>query len=160
MSKRASNGEVVIYTDGGCRPNPGAGGWAAVLMYGDVRKELSGGEPETTNNRMELTAAVRALEALRRRCEVTLHTDSQYLQKGVTSWMASWKRRGWKRSGGGLKNVDLWKALDVLTQKHEIRWRWVKGHAGNLENERCDELVGAEIDKLDALTLTGDIPRE
>jgi ribonuclease HI len=132
---------VIIYTDGGCRPNPGLGGWGAVLIHGSHIKELSGAEPETTNNRMELTAAVSALEALKRHCRVVLHTDSEYLQKGITQWMPSWKRNGWKRREGAVKNVDLWQELDRLTQLHEVEWRWVKGHAGNAYNERCDELA-------------------
>jgi ribonuclease HI len=136
---------VVIYTDGGCMPNPGAGGWAAVLRYGDHIREISGYDPETTNNRMELTAAVEALKALKRPCEVELYTDSQYLQRGVTEWMPSWKKRGWVRKSGPVKNEDLWKALDRLVQKHDVQWRWVRGHAGNEMNERCDELASQEI---------------
>lgn len=139
---------VDIYTDGGCRPNPGTGGWGVVMLYGDKCKELSGGEPNTTNNRMELTAAVRALEALKRPCKVTLHTDSQYLRNGVTSWMKTWKRNGWRSTSGAVKNRDLWEALDTLLQKHDVHWRWVAGHSGHIHNERCDELASAAIDRL------------
>jgi ribonuclease HI len=137
--------KVEIYTDGGCQPNPGKGGWAAVLLYRDKRRELSGAEHNTTNNRMELTAAVRALEALKRPCDVVLHTDSEYLKNGITAWMPSWKRHGWKRKDGALKNVDLWRRLDELAATHRIEWRWVKGHAGHALNERCDELAAAAI---------------
>jgi ribonuclease HI len=141
---------VIIYTDGGCRPNPGLGGWGAVLMHGNHRKELSGAEADTTNNRMELTAAVAALEALKRNCRVVLHTDSEYLQKGVTEWMPAWKRNGWKRKVGAVKNLDLWQKLDRLVQEHEVKWHWVKGHAGNLYNERCDELATEAMARLAA----------
>ena len=136
---------VVIYTDGGCDPNPGVGAWAAVLIRGDLRKELSGGESESTNNRMELTAAIRAIEALTRPCRVVLHTDSEYLRKGITVWMHAWKRNNWRRKRGEVKNIELWKRLDELVQVHEIDWAWVPGHSGIVENERCDEMVGEEI---------------
>lgn len=136
---------VTIYTDGGCAPNPGKGGWGAVLIAGEARREMSGGEPNTTNNRMELTAAVAALEALKRPCRVTLYTDSEYVQKGITAWLPQWKRNNWKRKGGPVKNADLWQALDAAVQRHQIDWRWVKGHAGHPENERCDELASAAI---------------
>ena len=139
---------VVIYTDGACDPNPGPGGWAAILMYKERAKELSGGERNTTNNRMELTAAIKALEALKRPCTVALHTDSQYLQRGITEWLPSWKRRGWVRGSGTVKNLDLWKALDALTQKHDVQWRWVPGHAGHTHNERCDTLARDAIQRL------------
>jgi ribonuclease HI len=132
---------VVVYTDGGCSPNPGAGGWGAVLMYGDNVKELCGGEPNTTNNRMELTAAVEALRTLKRPCAVDVYTDSQYLRNGITSWLPAWKRRNWQRKSGALKNVDLWKTLDALTTRHDVRWHWVRGHAGDALNERCDALA-------------------
>lgn len=137
--------QVTIYTDGGCDPNPGIGGWGAVLLYDGHRKELSGGEPETTNNRMELTAAVEALRSLKRPCRVELHTDSEYLQKGITQWLPSWKRKNWRRKGGPVKNVDLWKELDALANAHTVEWAWVRGHTGIAENERCDELATAEI---------------
>jgi len=146
-----SRDAVTIYTDGGCDPNPGIGGWAAILECKGRTKELSGGERDSTNNRMELTAAIRALEALKRPCLVDLHTDSEYLQKGITEWLPGWKRRDWKRKGGELKNIDLWKRLDGLSAVHEFRWRWVRGHAGDPSNERCDELAGAEIARLRGL---------
>ena len=136
---------VEIYTDGGCQPNPGTGGWAAIMLYGGKEKELSGAEPNTTNNRMELTAAVRALEALKRPCHVVLHTDSEYLKNGVSTWIHGWKKNGWKRKEGALKNVDLWQRLDELASKHKIEWRWVRGHAGHDLNERCDVLAGQAI---------------
>ena len=139
---------VTIYTDGGCDPNPGVGGWAAVLLHGKVVKELSGGVTASTNNRMELTAAIRALEALKEPCKVEVYTDSQYVQRGITEWLPGWKRRGWRRRGGAIKNLDLWQALDALRGKHEVKWRWVRGHDGNQYNERCDELAGQEIRKL------------
>jgi ribonuclease HI len=142
--------KVEIYTDGGCQPNPGTGGWAAILLYGDTEKELSGGEPNTTNNRMELTAAVRALEALKRPCHVVLHTDSEYLKNGVSTWIHGWKKNGWKRKEGALKNIDLWQRLDELIAKHKIEWRWVRGHAGHELNERCDVLAGQAIAALKA----------
>ena len=141
-------GPVEIYTDGGCEPNPGTGGWGAILRFGDKQKELSGGQHDTTNNRMELTAAVRALEALKRPSDVVLYTDSQYVKNGIVSWIANWKQRGWKRKDGPLKNVDLWKELDALNQAHNIQWRWLKGHAGHPLNERCDELATEAIERL------------
>lgn len=141
--------EVTIYTDGGCEGNPGPGGWGAVLMAGPHRLEISGGAPATTNNRMELTAAISALERLKEPCRVVLHTDSQYLRDGVTKWIHGWKRKGWVTSSRQpVKNVDLWKALDAATTKHQIDWRWVKGHAGNAGNERCDGLASAAIAKV------------
>jgi ribonuclease HI len=142
------NGGVVVYTDGGCVPNPGVGGWAAVLVFGEQVKEISGGEPDSTNNRMELTAAIRALETLKRPCKVALYTDSKYVQQGITAWMPGWKKKGWKRKTGVIKNVELWRRLDELNGIHAVRWKWVKGHAGVALNERCDELVGMEIEQL------------
>jgi len=139
---------VEIYTDGGCEPNPGTGGWGAILRFGDKQKELSGGQHDTTNNRMELTAAVRALEALKRPTDVVLYTDSKYVKNGIVSWIANWKKRGWKRKDGPLKNVDLWKELDELNQAHNVQWRWLKGHAGHPLNERCDELASEAIERL------------
>ena len=136
---------VTIYTDGGCDPNPGVGGWAAVLLWKDNRKELSGGERATTNNRMELTAAIQALESLKRPCRVELYTDSQYVKNGITTWMPAWKARQWRRKGGAVKNVDLWKRLDAAADRHAIEWKWVRGHMGVEENERCDQLAGEEI---------------
>jgi ribonuclease HI len=141
--------EITIYTDGGADPNPGAGGWAAVLLdraSGKVR-ELSGGEPVATNNRMELTAAIRALEALTRRCRVNLFTDSLYLRKGITEWLPGWIARGWRRKDGVLQNEDLWQRLAELIREHDIRWDWIKGHAGNRWNERADQLATLEIRK-------------
>ena len=140
--------KVIIYTDGGCVPNPGVGGWGAVLMSGGHRKELSGGELDSTNNRMELTAAIEALRALKRPCAVELHTDSQYVMKGITEWIAGWKKRGWRSKTGEVKNVDLWQALDAEVQRHDITWGWVRGHTGVEENERCDQLAEAEIARL------------
>jgi len=137
----SNNETVIIYTDGGCEPNPGLGGWGVVMQYKGTLKELSGCEAVTTNNRMELTAAVKALEALRRSCKIMLYTDSQYLQKGVTTWMVNWKRNNWRRKGGPVKNIDLWKKLDELIKDHKVEWHWVRGHSGNPMNERCDVLA-------------------
>lgn len=136
---------MVIYTDGGCVPNPGVGGWGAILLYKGRQRELSGGEPQSTNNRMELTAAIEALRALNRPCTVELHTDSQYLKRGITEWLPTWKRRNWRGTAGPVKNRDLWEALDHEIQRHEVRWAWVRGHAGHHYNERCDELAEAAI---------------
>ena len=133
---------VEIFTDGACSGNPGPGGWGAILRYGDTEKELSGGEAETTNNRMELTAAIEALNALKRPCQIVLTTDSTYVKDGITSWIDGWKKRGWKNSQKKpVKNEDLWKALDEARSRHTVEWEWVKGHAGHAENERCDELA-------------------
>lgn len=137
---------VIIYTDGACSGNPGPGGWAALLRSGKHLKEISGGEDKTTNNRMELTAAIEALRALNKPCRVLLYTDSEYVQRGVTEWMAGWKRRGWQRKEGPLKNVDLWRSLDELLNVHMVEWQWVKGHAGQPENERVDQLARQEIE--------------
>ena len=139
--------EVMIYTDGGADPNPGTGGWAAILIDPATAKakELSGGEPRTTNNRMELTAAIRALEALKQPCRVHLFTDSQYLRKGITQWMPGWIARGWKRKDGELQNEDLWRRLSELVREHEIDWKWVKGHASNRYNNRADQLATEAI---------------
>ena len=134
--------KVSIWTDGACSGNPGPGGWGAILSYGDKSKELCGGEADTTNNRMELSAAIFALEALTRPCEVDLHTDSQYLRGGVTGWIHNWKRNGWRTADKKpVKNDDLWRRLDAAQERHEIDWRWVKGHAGDAMNERADELA-------------------
>ena len=133
---------VVIFTDGACSGNPGPGGWAAILTYGERCKELSGGEPETTNNRMELMAAISALEALNRPSRVELHTDSNYLRDGITKWIHGWKRNGWRTADKKpVKNAELWQRLDAARAGHEINWHWVKGHAGHPENERADELA-------------------
>ncbi len=134
--------DVVIYTDGACSRNPGPGGWGALLIYGGERKELKGGEAETTNNRMELLAAIRALEALNRRCRVDLHTDSNYLRHGITEWITKWKRNGWKTANRKpVKNDDLWQRLDELQAGQDVDWHWVKGHAGDEGNERADQLA-------------------
>lgn len=141
--------QVVIHTDGGCEGNPGVGGWAAVLRYGAQTREISGGEIVTTNNRMELTAAIRALQTLREPCSVEMFTDSQYLRKGITEWIDAWKARGWKtKDKQPVKNVDLWQQLDVAAAKHRIEWKWLKGHAGHQDNERCDVLAAAEMAKI------------
>jgi len=132
---------VTIYTDGACEPNPGPGGWAAILRAGGSERVLSGSEWQTTNNRMELTAALSALQALQEPCAVDLYTDSEYLQKGITEWMPAWKQKNWKRKGGRLANVDLWQALDAVLEQHEIHWHWVRGHAGHALNERVDRLA-------------------
>ena len=132
---------VTIYTDGSCEPNPGPGGWAALLRYAGHEKEISGGEPQTTNNRMELTAAVCALQALNRPCRVNFYTDSEYLRRGITEWLPVWKARNWRRKEGALANVDLWQALNEAMQSHKIEWHWVKSHAGQPENERVDRLA-------------------
>jgi ribonuclease HI len=134
--------KVVIYTDGACSGNPGPGGWGAVLISGPHEREISGGELATTNNRMELMAAIQALEALKRPCRVELHTDSQYLRTGITEWLAGWKARGWKTAAKApVKNEDLWRRLDEARARHDVVWRWVKGHAGHELNERADALA-------------------
>jgi ribonuclease HI len=142
--------EVVdIYTDGACKGNPGVGGWGALLMSGGHARELFGGEPLTTNNRMELIAVIRALEALKRRCRVRLHTDSKYVQQGICEWIHSWKKRGWKTAGKKpVKNEDLWRRLDELAGRHDIEWLWVKGHAGHEGNERADRLANRGVDSV------------
>ncbi len=133
--------KVTIYTDGACSGNPGPGGWGAILRFGRHERELSGGEKDTTNNRMELRAALEALRALTEPCQVTLYTDSEYLKKGITEWLPNWKRRNWRRKGGKLANVDLWMKLDEEIGRHEVHWRWVRGHSGNVMNERVDKLA-------------------
>ena len=133
---------VVIFTDGACSGNPGPGGWGAILMFGEKRKELCGGDPATTNNRMELMGAIQALEALTKPCKVELTTDSQYVIKGVSEWIHAWKRRGWLTADKKpVKNDDLWRRLDEARLRHEVQWKWVKGHTGNEHNERADELA-------------------
>ena len=140
-----------IVTDGDCRGNPGPGGWGALLRFGGEEKTLFGGEQDTTNNRMELTAVIEALGALKRPCDVTLTSDSTYVLKGIQEWMPNWKKRGWKTAGKKpVKNVDLWKKLDVLIVEHKIDWRWVKGHSGHPENELADQLANQGIDELQA----------
>lgn len=138
--------KVEIFTDGACKGNPGPGGWGALLIAGEHRKELFGGEPNTTNNRMELRAVIEALSVLKRPCEIIVHTDSQYVQKGISEWIHGWKARGWKTaSKEPVKNVDLWQALDSARSKHTIEWRWVKGHAGHVGNERADALANLGV---------------
>ena len=137
---------VEIYSDGACRGNPGPGGWGALLRFRNAEKELWGGEAQTTNNRMELTAVIRALEALERPSRVRVVTDSQYVQKGISEWLPSWKRRGWRTADKKpVKNDDLWKQLDELNSRHQVEWQWVKGHAGHPENERADALANKGI---------------
>ena len=143
-----SDDVVEIYTDGACSGNPGPGGWGAVLRYKGNEKELYGGEAATTNNRMELKAVIRALEALKRPSRVRLYTDSLYVQKGISQWIHSWKRKGWKTADRKpVKNDDLWRELDALAARHQVEWHWVKGHAGHPENERADALANKGIDK-------------
>jgi len=135
---------VDVWTDGACSGNPGPGGWGAILSYGGVEKELSGGEAQTTNNRMELMAAIAALEALKRPCTVALHTDSQYLRQGITGWIHGWKKNGWRTADRKpVKNAELWQRLDAALGQHKIEWKWVKGHAGHPDNERADALARA-----------------
>lgn len=141
-----SEGFVEIYSDGACRGNPGPGGWGVLLRYDGREKELWGGDAATTNNRMELMAAIRALEALKRRSRVRLYTDSLYVMKGISAWIGDWKRRGWRTADKKpVKNEDLWRRLDELAAKHDIEWRWVRGHAGHPENERADQLANRGI---------------
>jgi len=138
--------EVVIYTDGACKGNPGRGGWGAWLRSGTQEKELWGGEALTTNNRMELTAPIEALASLKRRCNVVLYTDSEYVRNGISTWIHGWKQRGWKTADNKpVKNVDLWQRLDQLSQQHHVSWRWVKGHAGDPGNERADALANRGV---------------
>ncbi|NLE93637.1 MAG: ribonuclease HI [Chloroflexi bacterium] len=140
--------EVTIYSDGACWGNPGPGGWAAILISGTKKKEISGAQPQTTNNRMEITAALEALRALRKPSVVHIFTDSSYLVNAATTWMPGWKARGWRRKEGVLLNADLWQELDEVMSKHQIQWTWVKGHAGNRYNERADALANEAIRKL------------
>ncbi|KAA3627195.1 MAG: ribonuclease HI [Proteobacteria bacterium] len=143
---------IELYTDGACRGNPGPGGWGAVLRLNQHEKELYGGESETTNNRMELMAAIAGLEALKRPCQVHITTDSQYVMKGITEWLANWKRRGWKTAAKQpVKNVDLWQRLDAALAPHQVTWEWVRGHTGHPENERADALANRGIDELIAV---------
>ena len=145
----ATEEKVEIFTDGACRGNPGPGGWGAILRLGSKEKELWGGERETTNNRMELTAAIRALAALKRPVAAIVHTDSQYVLKGISEWIHGWKRNGWKTADRKpVKNADLWQQLDAVTRQHRLEWVWVRGHTGHLENERADALANRGIDEL------------
>ena len=139
---------VELFTDGGCRGNPGPGGWGALLRFGEHEKELYGYEPETTNNRMELMAAIAGLETLNTPCKVSLTTDSQYVRQGITSWITNWKAKGWKTAAKKpVKNKDLWQRLDAACEKHTVDWHWVKGHSGHAENERVDELANRAMDE-------------
>ena len=141
--------EVEIFTDGACRGNPGPGGWGALLRYDGSEKNLYGGEPETTNNRMELMAAIEGLLALKQTCRVVLTTDSEYVRQGITSWLENWKKRGWKTANKKpVKNIDLWQRLEAEAARHEMEWRWVKGHSGHRENEIADQLANKGIDEL------------
>jgi ribonuclease HI len=147
----AASPVVSVFTDGACSGNPGPGGWGAILRWAGQEKELSGGEPHTTNNRMELLAAISALEALKRPCSIDLHTDSQYLRQGITSWIHGWKRNGWRTADRKpVKNADLWQRLDAAVARHDVRWHWVRGHAGHEFNERADELARQAIAALRA----------
>lgn len=140
---------VIIYTDGACKGNPGPGGWGVVLQYADTCKEMFGGEAETTNNRMELMAAIKALEALKRPCKVILHSDSKYVLQGITEWLENWKKRGWKTAAKKpVKNADLWRQLDTAMQRHEVEWQWVKGHDGIAGNELADRLANNGVEQL------------
>jgi ribonuclease HI len=143
------NGRVTIHTDGACSGNPGPGGWGAILEFGDNKKEIKGGEPQTTNNRMELMGAIAALEALKKPCAVDLYTDSQYLRNGILSWIHNWKKNGWRTADKKpVKNVDLWQRLEKALEQHDVEWHWVKGHAGHDLNERADELAREAIAEL------------
>ena len=146
--KEISSETVDIFSDGACKGNPGPGGWGAVLRVGDQEKEIFGGEPQTTNNRMEMTAVIEALSQLKRASKVRVYTDSQYVQKGISEWLPSWKARRWRTAANQpVKNVDLWQRLDVLAAQHDVEWLWVKGHAGHPENERADALANRGIGK-------------
>ena len=150
MASETTENVVEIWTDGGCRPNPGPGGWAAVLKYKGTVKELSGAESDTTNNRMELTAAAEALSALTRPCKVVLHTDSQYLRDGITRWHTGWVRKNWRNAAGDpVKNMDLWQRILDAAKPHEVEWVWVRGHAGNVMNERADVLATLARERLE-----------
>ena len=139
---------VTLITDGSCLGNPGPGGWAAILRHGEKKKELSGGEDQTTNNRMEMTAVIAGLEALREPCEIRIEIDSEYVKNGVTQWMAGWKKRGWTTAAKQpVKNQDLWRKLDEALSRHAVEWRWVKGHADHDDNNRCDELARSEAER-------------
>ena len=143
-SKNTTTNAVTIYTDGACSGNPGPGGWGAILLYGDHERELCGGRPDTTNNQMELLAAIEALSALKRACDIDLYTDSVYVRDGITKWIENWKKNGWRTAARKpVKNTELWQALDQALARHQVRWHWVKGHAGHPLNERADELARA-----------------
>ena len=149
--------KVEAFTDGACRGNPGPGGWGVLLRWDGTEKELCGGESPTTNNRMEMTAAIRALEALKRPCRVHVYTDSNYLKNGITSWMPTWRKRGWRTAGGKpVKNQDLWLELEALTKRHDVSWHWVRGHSGHVENERADALANLGLER----ALAGEVARQ
>lgn len=149
-----SEERVVIYTDGACSGNPGPGGYGALLRFKGVEKEVMGGESETTNNRMEMMAALEALKALKRPCKIDLYTDSTYLKDGITKWIHGWKQKGWKTAAKKpVKNADIWQALDQETQRHDIAWHWVKGHSGDPDNERVDEIARSEVERMKAYIL-------
>lgn len=140
-----SYSHVTIFTDGACDPNPGPGGWAALLRFGDREKILTGSDPQTTNNRMELTAAIEALKSLKRPCSIDFFTDSEYLRRGITEWLPNWRARNWRRKGGSLANIDLWQELDGAVRQHDIEWHWVRGHAGDPDNQCVDRLARQAI---------------
>ena len=145
-ASHSADNTVLVFADGACKGNPGPGGWGAILRIGTHEREIYGGERQTTNNRMELTAVIRALESLKRHCNVKVYTDSQYVQKGISEWLPQWKRRGWRTAGKKpVKNEDLWRELDELAQKHKVEWHWVRGHAGHVENERADALANRGV---------------
>ena len=149
MSGTSDTSAVEMYTDGACKGNPGPGGWGALLRYRGVEKELYGGEPDTTNNRMELTAVIRGLEALKRPCAVRIVTDSKYVKQGITQWINRWRRNGWRTAEKRpVKNRDLWERLDALLSRHDVEWKWVKGHAGHAENERADRLANKGVKRI------------
>jgi ribonuclease HI len=149
LSAAAGPEAVLVFADGACKGNPGPGGWGAILRMGTREKEIYGGERATTNNRMELTAVIRALEALKRHCSVKVYTDSQYVQKGISEWLPQWKRRGWRTADKKpVKNDDLWRELDALAQQHKVEWHWVRGHAGHVENERADALANRGVESV------------
>ena len=149
---------IIIHSDGGCEGNPGPGAWAAVLRYGRHVREISGAVPATTNNRMELQAAIEALRALKEPCRIDFHTDSQYVKKGISEWIKGWKVKGWKTAARQpVKNADLWQALDAAASAHQVTWKWVRGHAGHPDNERCDALAGKAISRLRATMSKADL---
>lgn len=149
MNSEDRNNWVDLYSDGACKGNPGAGGWGVLMRFGEREKELCGGAAETTNNRMELTAVIEGLRSLNRACRVRVHTDSQYVQKGILEWLKNWKRKGWKTSTGQpVKNRDLWEALDRLASEHQVEWHWVRGHSGHPENERADALANQGVEQV------------
>ncbi len=146
-----TDSDVHIWTDGACKGNPGPGGWGVLMRAGEHEKTLFGGEAHTTNNRMELLAVIEALRLLKRPCRIVIHTDSQYVQKGISEWLANWKRRGWRTADRKpVKNADLWQALDAERQRHEVQWRWVRGHSGDAGNERADALANQGVDQVRA----------